>query len=1021
MSKRFKGLAGYELSHIAYHLQAAGLAASLHQLLSLEDKAGRNEWYSVKDSNNQLQSYLDDLELGRQMAEKSNEPGDVKPDLASQIRYAFMFSSVKAVAAQFPTELLGQAVEIGALSLTKAIDLARQTPDRDRVPEALMQLAAYLPSPQKENLSQEALEVCRSIQIPVSQRHFEDRGPDDPRRDILIRLFPLIPRTQISAAFAIVWSMPKLDRTLAIKEIKDLLGRPELDTIAVWVGDNIKDEYAADLAAYLAPAIKHEGLYQHLSAIAHQMIYSDPESRFIVRYRLYSDRLRNILGSLTKESRRKICEDFIDVDLVEYVYREEKADRKVSEKLHLSRRQIQSKVSFEIRETLEVMATFVRDLSSEHRKTLLERLRVEKDRSGYAIALTNLLPELDKKHQAIQVAKLARMVKRIDHSSELANALVRIGPTLDSNVVIGLATAAKAWGDLSFASAEILLNYAHQAPEGERGHIYSLAYKNLRRTRGLAGWASTVVEWAHQFPRRYHNKLTAMLPGTSDRDKLEMLNKKSAPFLRSSRFSGLLRYARAIDSPTERSQALSRLATIAPRRRKKSVIQIAVATVQRIGDEQLRDAAKKRLNKLLRKQRIKQVANLFYDQCQDYHFGSFPSDRAQFVRALPKSMREAFVSALFRKASSKNFENLEFVTGIFPLLGPADRKQITRHVLRYPFRSKKQLRNARADLGRLVQLFEPSRKGKYARRLTKRATKWIDTIAGLEILSVSLPLLEKTAAAGLATAIYGRARKLRQGKGVSTKDSKTLILARTIPWLPQRIRSRRLSKILKELIDESVFEDDPLKALLEGATLNFPPYVRRNVASRVLRGIQQYPGSLADLTESLLPLLPPATAERLLGNVYSFLRPYSGGEEWEDRRMRLCIILADFGLIEQALDLAKTIDREHIRSSMLARLVPYLPLERRYEILRQALSYLDAVEPDSRTDALSDISLSAELLPEEMQFQLVSLLLRTLANRPRFEIVEEILPILPVTRSLAGDEIISDVGKALSQVGRWWR
>ena len=320
-----------------------------------------------------------------------------------------------------------------------------------------------------------------------------------------------------------------------------------------------------------------------------------------------------------------------------------------------------------------------------------------------------------------------------------------------------------------------------------------------------------------------------------------------------------------------------------------------------------------------------------------------------------------------------------------------------------------------------MQLLEPPQREKYARRLSKGTPKWIGTIAGMKILSVSLPILEKVSAARVATQIYRSAQRLRKNE-VSDED-RTLILARTLPWLPEPERSTRLSRTFKELIDDFLYFQGkrPMKALLESAALNLPNTKKNRVATRVMRSCQDSAGRLADLAESLLRLLPREVGKSFLQDLYCYFRSRSwNDEDGEKQQMLLCVILADFGLIEQAIDLAQRIDREHVRSSVLARLVPYFPIARRYEILREALSYLDSVSSDSRRDALCDISLCGELLPEEMQSHLVSLLLRTVANRRRSEIVSEIRLFLPVFRRLAGDEVIARSGGALAQVGRWW-
>src|SRR5271167_1142025 len=103
----FRRFSEYEISHIAFHLYNADQSDTLHQLLTLENSDGRNAWYVVKDKWNQFASYLEDLELGRRMAEKgTTTESDGFSGLSLQAKYALMFASVRGVARQYPVRLI---------------------------------------------------------------------------------------------------------------------------------------------------------------------------------------------------------------------------------------------------------------------------------------------------------------------------------------------------------------------------------------------------------------------------------------------------------------------------------------------------------------------------------------------------------------------------------------------------------------------------------------------------------------------------------------------------------------------------------------------------------------------------------------------------------------------------------------------------------------------------------------------------------------------------------------------------
>lgn len=1024
---RFKKLGTYEMFHLAHHLFAADRAASLHKLLSLEARNQRNEWYALKDSNNQLQNYLDDLDLGRRMAEQKTKPDDAITGLLLQVRYAFMFASVRAVAEHFPIDLLGQAVELGVLSSSKGIDLARHTPDIYRIPEALVRVASSLPPSQRELLCKEALEVCRSLQIPVSHRQFEDRPADDPRRDVLICIFPLLPPSQISSAFDILWSMPEFDRTFAIEEVKHFLGTAELDTVAEWVGQNIYNEHAADLASYLAPISQHDGLIKHLPALAHQMMYGDPDTRFIFHYTFYSERLRDILRCLSPEMRREICQSYLDVDLVEYVYREEKAHRRQSHKLPITRRDLKRRLSGQIRDTLRVIGNFIHDLGDGYRTGLLKRLRTEKESVGYAIALANLLPDMNEDEQLVRLRELTGVIRHADdsteYSSELDETLILVAPTLPRDAVIQIASAVTDRDNLSLNGIEILLNYANSAQEREPNFFYSLAFKMFSKASAKKGWTEEVVKVARQFPQSYHKKVSELFSRTPLQGKLEMIESDIHILLSSAAFSELLRYVTNLDSVPERARLLTRLAKIAPRSRKKLALQMAITAAQEVGDGARLKKGIKRLDRISRRKRIAHLANLYYDKSHDYQFEVFPPDRVEFAKALPESLRGRFISLLFRKAAEKNFQNLKFLVGIFSLLTSAQRKQVALHVLRQISQSKKALHKNAEEFSYLVQQFDPNHRAEYGIQLTKKLKRSRHTLARMEVLSVSLSFLPITTATRIALQIYKRSRKFftkQTSRRDTTNSSTLLLLARAIPFLPEPMRSAELSRAFASNNDV-FYNGESTKALFAGATRSLSPAEKSKIGKRFVRVFREEKPILLDFADSVIPLLDRNTGQRFLQELLSAAQSQSPYDDrGETRQVNFCVTLAEFGMIEEALQLARHIDREDTRASMLARLIPYVSQQRRDAILREALSYLGSVERRSRRNALVDISLSAELLPAEAQQSFVSELLRSLATRSRSEVVGEIIVILPLIRHLGGKHVVSGITEVLSTLGRWW-
>jgi hypothetical protein len=429
-SNPFNRLNQYDRSHLAYHLYSAQQGGLLHSLLSTETLDRQNAWYAIKSHHDQVAGYLADLDLGRQLAER-RVSSDGPSGLCRQIQYALMFASVRRLAQHFPARLMAMAVAVGEWSTSRAIDMARHIPNRSDVPEALAGIAVHLPPRERDTLCQEALDICSHIAIPVGSRHFEDRGPDDPRRAILTRLFPLLPETQIASGFAVIWSLPLFDRIMTIQAVRRYLQAPQRTIVLQWIADHIEYEYAAELIVAIADAVDPIVLDDYLTKISRQILYGTHETRSIVHYRLFPGILKTIVALLSPTSRRVICESFLDADLVTHVYQEETAARKGTQYRRFTRAEIADKLSGHIHQICCVVAPYAGELSPRHRQILLKRLAAHKDKSGYLTAVAAALPRSPAKLLEKQIQILSRGCKRTD-SLDLANTVIHVSSSVPS-------------------------------------------------------------------------------------------------------------------------------------------------------------------------------------------------------------------------------------------------------------------------------------------------------------------------------------------------------------------------------------------------------------------------------------------------------------------------------------------------------------------------------------------------------------------------------------------------------------
>jgi hypothetical protein len=112
---------GYGLRHLVNHMGAAAQTEDMHRLLSLENSSGvSNLWYLVKESSEDVSSYLADVHTAWRDAEE-----DGPAQLGLQVRYALIESSIHALAANIPEDLIVPLVKQGVWSPERAFAYTR--------------------------------------------------------------------------------------------------------------------------------------------------------------------------------------------------------------------------------------------------------------------------------------------------------------------------------------------------------------------------------------------------------------------------------------------------------------------------------------------------------------------------------------------------------------------------------------------------------------------------------------------------------------------------------------------------------------------------------------------------------------------------------------------------------------------------------------------------------------------------------------------------------------------------------
>jgi hypothetical protein len=119
-------LDGYESAHLVAHLASAGDTDRLRRLLALEDADGEHAWSNHRQSAEEDQGLLDDLDLAASFAFGVGRIG-------LSIGWSLMRASLTGIANRAPVDLVVARVRCGALPLTPAITAALdRSPVTDR-------------------------------------------------------------------------------------------------------------------------------------------------------------------------------------------------------------------------------------------------------------------------------------------------------------------------------------------------------------------------------------------------------------------------------------------------------------------------------------------------------------------------------------------------------------------------------------------------------------------------------------------------------------------------------------------------------------------------------------------------------------------------------------------------------------------------------------------------------------------------------------------------------------------------
>ena len=155
---------GYVLTHLMYHLEAAGRQEDLHRLLAVTSQSGRNAWSEARRRGGRVLGIADDVARAWNLALYGDvdAPEARRDERAVQLgRYALMLSSVNSALPFFPHELVTALVASGEWSAEQGWRVARRIDDASSRARGLASLLPYFEGGRQMEIAREVFDAIR--------------------------------------------------------------------------------------------------------------------------------------------------------------------------------------------------------------------------------------------------------------------------------------------------------------------------------------------------------------------------------------------------------------------------------------------------------------------------------------------------------------------------------------------------------------------------------------------------------------------------------------------------------------------------------------------------------------------------------------------------------------------------------------------------------------------------------------------------------------------------------------------
>ncbi len=174
---------GYGLRHLAAHLDQAGRARDLHQMLRCQHRPGTagaddgtrtgNLWHTAHERHGDMRGYLADVQRANDAARAGTDQAVAGPKSAPsvglEIRYALVRASIMTIATRLPRPVIKRAVETRTWTPRQALAYIRRIAEPGQRIRSLAAIVPHLPDRQLQD------EVDQAISTALAMSYGDDR------------------------------------------------------------------------------------------------------------------------------------------------------------------------------------------------------------------------------------------------------------------------------------------------------------------------------------------------------------------------------------------------------------------------------------------------------------------------------------------------------------------------------------------------------------------------------------------------------------------------------------------------------------------------------------------------------------------------------------------------------------------------------------------------------------------------------------------------------------------------------